>query len=120
MTTDNANQGTTGGADITFPSLAILLVTPAEGYRVSARHLFDGLDSLASKAPNNLMARALLAGFVVEAALNWDVCDRPSSTLSRPSLCVKADTERLVHVGRETRSPFGIKCRGVARSSVAT
>ena len=55
--------------DMQLPSIWILPVTLAEGYRVSARELHAGLKSLASRPPDNLMARALLAGFTVEAAL---------------------------------------------------
>ena len=66
MTTDSANQGVIGSANVTLPSLAILPVTPAEGYRVSARHLHAGLKSLAATTPDNLMARTVLAGFAVE------------------------------------------------------
>jgi hypothetical protein len=89
MITDTANQDVVGGAKITLPSLAILPVTTAEGYRVSARELHAGLKSLASSPPENLQARALLAGFVVEAALKSFIASR------------------LHHSDILTRSPYG-------------
>src|SRR2546430_14405575 len=64
---------------------SIAAVTSAERYRVSARELHAGLKSLASISPDNLMARALLADFVVEAALKSFLAGRlhHSAILSR-------------------------------------
>jgi hypothetical protein len=61
-------------------------VTPADGYRASARQLLCGLESLVVHPPDNLMARALLAGFVVEATLKSFLAGRlhRSEILAKP------------------------------------
>jgi hypothetical protein len=68
---------------------------------VSAQQLFAGLESFASTAPDKLMPLALLAGFVVEAALKSFLANR------------------LHHSDILTRAPYGHDLEALWREAFA-